>query len=165
MSAHKHLPHLSRIWRSDPIYFITTCTYQRKPILANAQVSQILVDEWGAACKRHGWMVGHYVIMPDHVHFFCSFIPEIDNYHQNDLSKFMQQWKQWTSKRIIREFQDDSKKLLPPIWRKEFFDHLLRSEESYTQKWEYVRENPVRKNLVKRVEDWQWQGEMFDLAI
>jgi hypothetical protein len=31
-----------------------------------------------------------------------------------------------------------------PIWQREFFDHLLRSEESYDQKWNYVRENPVR---------------------
>ena len=29
-----------------------------------------------------------------------------------------------------------------------FFDHLLRSYESYAQKWEYVRENPVRAGLV-----------------
>jgi len=31
-----------------------------------------------------------------------------------------------------------------PIWQRGFFDHLLRSEESYGQKWNYVRENPVR---------------------
>src|SRR4029077_12085115 len=32
---------------------------------------------------------------------------------------------------------------------REFFDHLLRSEESYDQKWNYVRDNPVRADLAQ----------------
>lgn len=103
--------------------------------------------------------------MPDHVHFFCSYEQGIDEPGQNDLSKFMQQWKQWTSKRIIRDIPTVTESYKLPIWQKEYFDHLLRSEESYIQKWEYVRENPIRKNLVKRSEDWPWQGEIYDLSV
>ena len=44
-----------------------------------------------------------------------------------------------------------------------FFDHLLRSEESYAQKWDYVRENPVRAQLVERVEDWPYAGELITI--
>jgi REP element-mobilizing transposase RayT len=165
MPPHAHLPHLSRIWSSDPIYFITTCTDHRKYILADSRIAQILVEEWHGALERHGWLIGRYVIMPDHVHFFCSYKQEIDQPHPIDLSKFIQQWKQWTSKRIIREINTVIGKNKPPIWQKEYFDHLLRSEESYIQKWEYVRENPVRKNLVKRSEDWPWQGEIYDLSV
>ena len=50
-----------------------------------------------------------------------------------------------------------------PIWQEEFFDHVLRSDESYAEKWSYVRNNPVRKELVANVEDWPWQGSIdFD---
>src|SRR6266404_5418024 len=42
-------------------------------------------------------------------------------------------------------------------------DHLLRSAESYTEKWHYVRENPVRAGLVKRWDDWPFHGEIFVL--
>jgi putative transposase len=47
-------------------------------------------------------------------------------------------------------------------WRAQpgFFDHILRSEESYGQKWEYVRDNPVRARLVREWEDWPHQGEI-----
>ena len=38
------------------------------------------------------------------------------------------------------------------LWQPGFFDHLLRNDESYSQKWEYVRENPVRAGLVVRTE-------------
>ena len=34
------------------------------------------------------------------------------------------------------------------LWQPGFFDHVLRSDESYNEKWNYVKENPVRTGLV-----------------
>jgi hypothetical protein len=48
-----------------------------------------------------------------------------------------------------------------PHWQKGFFDHLLRSDESYSQKWEYVRENPVRAGLARSWEEWPYRGERW----
>src|SRR5262249_56507443 len=70
--VHKHLRRrLERVWIDFPIYYVTTCVRNRKRILAQDEVARILVEEWRAARRRHGWAVGRYVIMPDHVHFFC----------------------------------------------------------------------------------------------
>jgi putative transposase len=41
-----------------------------------------------------------------------------------------------------------------------FFDPVLRSNESYGQKWNYGRENPVRAGLVEKAQDWPYQGEI-----
>jgi putative transposase len=208
MNDHKHLKHISRIWVKDPIFFITCCTHQKKPILASAKIVSILVEEGTGALDRHGWTIGRYVVMPDHVHFFCTPVSGITDpaYKKatadpaynietagsayKDLSGFIQQWKQWTSKRIIRECipddQDSSDNICSPdgscnpdfyspdgssgllrftapIWQAEFFDHLLRSQKSYSQKWEYVRFNPVRAALVKVPEEWLWQGQIQDI--
>lgn len=54
-------------------------------------------------------------------------------------------------------------KVSPPYWQKGFFDHVLRSGESYREKWDYVRENPVRAKLVDRAESWRYLGEIFPL--
>ena len=51
------------------------------------------------------------------------------------------------------------------VWQKEFFDHVLRSCESYSQKWDYVKENPVRAGLVKKSDDWPFQGEIESLML
>ena len=51
----------------------------------------------------------------------------------------------------------------PPHWQKTFFDHLLRSSESYSEKWNYVRENPVQARFVATAEDWPYMGEIFAL--
>jgi len=72
MSMRKHLRRLERVWIDWPIYFVTTCAFKRRPILASNEVAEILADEWRDAHGRHGWAIGRYVIMPDHVHFFCS---------------------------------------------------------------------------------------------
>lgn len=50
-----------------------------------------------------------------------------------------------------------------PHWQKGFFDHVLRSEESYSEKWDYVRLNPIRAGLVVQAEDWPYWGEPFPL--
>lgn len=152
---HKHLRRLNRVWIDWPIYFITTCTFKRRAILASKEAAQVLVDEWQSARDRHGWAIGRYVIMPDHVHFFCS--GELD---AKALPTFMQAWKQWTSKRMARELN-----LFGTIWQEEFFDHVLRSSESYSQKWDYVKENPVRAHLVKKFDEWPWQGEVESLMM
>ena len=50
-----------------------------------------------------------------------------------------------------------------PHWQEGFFDHLLRSQESYSQKWDYVRMNPVRAGLCDMPEQWPYQGEIVSL--
>jgi hypothetical protein len=42
------------------------------------------------------------------------------------------------------------------VWQAESFDHVLRSSESLDEKIGYVLENPVRKGLVDRWEDYPW---------
>jgi putative transposase len=151
----KHLRRLERIWIDRPTYFITTCTFKRRPILASNEVARILADEWCDAHDRHGWMIGRYVIMPDHVHFFCR--AELD---AKKLLVFMRAWKQWTRKQIARELNFSG-----AVWQEQFFDHVLRSSESYSQKWDYVRQNPVRAGLVASADEWQWQGEVESLTL
>jgi len=47
-----------------------------------------------------------------------------------------------------------------PLWQSEFFDHVIRSADSYTEKWNYVRENPVRAGLVATANTWPYSGEI-----
>ena len=93
--------------------------------------------------------------MPDHIHFFCR--AELG---AKSLSEFMRQWKEWTSKRIKRALSLQSQ-----VWQEEFFDHVLRSAESYSEKWNYVWDNPVRAGLVANADDWPWQGEVEGLRM
>ena len=147
-TEHSHLRRLSKIFIRDPAYFITTCSKNRRKFLDNPAIHKILREEWEGALDRHRWAIGSYVVMPDHVHFFCKPTPEASK-----LSELMQHWKEWTSKRIKKELQLDG-----TVWQEEFFDHLLRSHESYSEKWNYVEQNPVRAGLTETAADWPYSG-------
>ncbi len=43
-----------------------------------------------------------------------------------------------------------------PVWQDESFDHLPRSEGGFEEKLDYIRQNPVRRGLVKKPEDYPW---------
>jgi REP element-mobilizing transposase RayT len=91
-----------------------------------------------------GTALGRYVIMPDHIHLFvCGSV-------DFELSRWVAGLKRALSKTLCVSGQ---------FWQPTFFDHVLRSEESYCEKWEYVCENPVRAGLVKESNDWPYQGE------
>ncbi len=93
--------------------------------------------------------------MPDHVHMFVT--PGLAE--DKSLADFMREWKKWTSRRIASLFG------VRRVWQREFFDHLLRSDESYDQKWEYVRSNPVRAGLCASADEWPYQGEIHVLQL
>ena len=149
MSLKTHLPRLHQVWTRHPIYFLTTCTNGRQPLLANAATHTILLTEWREMSARRGWRVGRYVIMPDHVHFFSAPVGA----SAATLAAAVGHWKTWTAHAIGRDLGFRGR-----FWERSFFDHLLRSAESRSEKWAYVRENPVRAGLVAKAEDWPYAG-------
>lgn len=42
------------------------------------------------------------------------------------------------------------------VWQTESFDHVVRSSESLDQKIQYVRENPMRRGIAQKPEDYLW---------
>ena len=141
-------PRLANIFRKydPPLYFITFCTFDRRPLLAN----QSFHDYFMAHLKRksnEGITCGEYVVMPDHIHLFLRIDP-----HRYRLGKTVGFIKQALSKPL----RDAG--IAQPHWQPGFFDHVLRSADSYSEKWDYVRNNPVRAGLVKCYSDWKYQG-------
>ena len=117
--------------------------------MANSAAHELLTNTWR---KAEAWKVGRYVIMPDHIHFFCSpFDPDFS----------LKQWINFWRNEFTREwpYRPDM-----PTWQKDFWDTQLRRGESYASKWEYVRMNPVRAGLVSKPEDWPYQGELEKLS-
>lgn len=131
------------------IIFVTVCTEKRQPILCSSEVHSVLLDAWRIA---NVWIVGRYVIMPDHIHLFCA--PATVDFAP--LAKWIHYWKSLSSRSWPHRNEQ-------PVWQKSFWDTQLRRGTSYDEKWEYVRQNPVRKNLVQAAQAWPYQGEMNKL--
>jgi len=94
------------------------------------------------------WMVGRYVLMPDHLHLFCAPVDE-----RFTIESWITFWKRSFRRlhgKADRRFQSGG------------FHHRLRRAESYDERWNYVRENPVRAGLVKNAEEWPFAGELSE---
>jgi REP element-mobilizing transposase RayT len=171
------------------LYFVTFNTMHRSHCLANERVHSAfrIYCETGVAKARIA--VGRYVIMPDHVHLFVSGDASFDlSLWVRGLKRAISKSivgvvtpapttgvvAAVPAARVVTPAPAagvvaavpaarDRSPLPPRIWQPGFFDHLMRSSESYAQKWIYVRENPVRAELVTRAEDWPYQGEIVPI--
>jgi REP element-mobilizing transposase RayT len=127
-----------------PVYFVTFNVRGRRKLLANAAAHSALIS-YGEIGIGRGYALGRYVIMPDHIHLFVS------GSHHLALGS-------WVAglKRVVAAAVAGGRS----IWQRGFFDHVVRSGESYAEKWQYVRQNPVRAGLVGNSDDWPFQGEI-----
>lgn len=147
------LQRLKFLYTDHPVYFLTACTHQRRALLAHAAVHDSFKDFCSKASER-GVLVGRYVLLPDHVHFFAAFSAQAPL-----LSAWMKSLKNALSGKL------NLMAIPPPHWQKGFFDHVMRSEETYHEKWLYVQQNPVRAGLVEKASDWPFQGEICSLEV
>jgi REP element-mobilizing transposase RayT len=143
-------PRLSQIHQTidRPVWFVTFCTHDREKWLASDQVHAAFRQFAQRASKEFNVAVGPYIIMPDHVHLFVCGGPQFV------LATWVGALKQTLARAAHRPRSDGQ------IWQEGFFDHLLRNDESMSQKWNYIRENALRAGLVERGEDWPYQGEI-----
>jgi len=130
----------------SPIVFLTVCTNKKRSILARPDIQGLLRDVWLSADQ---WLVGRYVIMPDHIHLFCS----PSSLESPSLSNWVHFWKGAASRRWPQTEEQ-------PVWQKSYWDTQLRTGEQYADKWDYVRHNPVRAGLCHAPDEWLFQGEL-----
>jgi REP element-mobilizing transposase RayT len=140
---------LDRIFQNyaAPVYFITFNTYRRRYILATEEVHHRFIA-FSEQAITHGAAIGRYVIMPDHIHLFMRIVSDRPI---------------GITVRLLKRSLSAAIETNPPHWQPGFFDHLLRHGESYAEKWEYVRQNPVRAGLVHEPEKWPHQGQIVPI--
>ena len=141
-------PRLGQIFPTyaPPLFFVTICTIHRQKI-GDLEVAHRAFEAYVRRARdKFGVGVGRYLIMPDHMHFF---VRGGDDFN-------LARWVNRLERAISVALGATKRR---PLWQPGFFDHILRNDESYSQKWEYVQENPVRAGLVSLADDWPYQGE------
>jgi len=142
----KHPVHLPPVERHNTpvILFVTLGLQPRSPSLADERFR----DAFTFACQcANAWSVGRYMIMPDHVHFFCC--PA----HEPRIG--IKTWSSFLKRQITARYGPHDWD-----WQSDVWDTQIRSGEHYRERWDYIRQNPVRKGWVRLVDEWPWQGEL-----
>ncbi len=76
--------------------------------------------------------------MPDHIHLLIGVSGEIS------LSD------------LIRDFKRATARMAGVKWQRNFFDHRVRHDDNLTNKFEYIRQNPVRAGFIRDENEWPY---------
>jgi REP element-mobilizing transposase RayT len=92
---------------------------------------------------RERYRLWAYCVMPNHVH---TVVEPLGNHK---LDAILHSWKSYTA--------NDVNKLLKrkgPFWQPDYFDHLIRRQESFEYFVQYTLDNPTKAGL----HNWPWRG-------
>jgi REP element-mobilizing transposase RayT len=138
------LPHYQKF---DKALFVTFCKNNREPFAAEARDA---ILECCLKGNNYRFRLHAAVVMPEHVHMLLTPLRD-ENGWPYGLPAILKSLK-GASARSANKTRATS----GPVWQEESFDHVLRSQESLEEKLEYIRQNPVRRGLVSKPEDYRW---------
>jgi putative transposase len=132
------LEHVAPSWvKPGSLFFVTVCCEPRGTgQLCHPAVSYPLLESVRFYHEHGRWFSRLFLLMPDHVHALLAFPPD------EKMSEVMRNWKNYTARKY------------GIVWQRNFFDHRLRSDESWTEKAAYIRKNPVRAGLISAGASW-----------
>jgi len=130
------------------IYYVTFSTCDRF-VIPEPQRSIVFdaLQHWNDSRIR----LHQAVVMPDHVH---ALVEPINNH---DLSTVLHSIKSFAANEINQALSRNGH-----LWQPESFDRIVRDPEDYLQKWEYIRNNPVKGGLSREPEQYPW---LYDDAV
>ena len=136
---------LRRYYSQGYLYFITTVTLDRNPILVDN--FDLFKTAYNRTLKRFDIKIPAWVVMPDHLHMI------IDT-SKNNISDIMKVFKQdfgflYRQRIGIRTGR---------VWQLRFYDHLIRNQDDYNHHINYIHYNPVKHCMVKAVREYQYSS-------
>jgi len=88
--------------------------------------------------EQRRWHLKLLLLMPDHAHALFNVSGDVS------LSA------------LIRDYKRATTRISGVRWQRNFFDHRLRHTESAAQKYDYIRQNPVRAGLIVHEDSWPY---------
>jgi putative transposase len=155
-------------YTQDGAYFVTVCTHERRCLFGHVVDGAMVLNTWGhimadewerTAIVRPGVMLDAFVVMPNHAHAVIVIMGGVDdavgaqciaplpkhgmtpnNVAPDSLGAIVRGFKAAVTRRINR---------LPdapdhPVWQRNYYEHIIRNEESLNQIRAYIATNPAR---------------------
>lgn len=138
---------MKRYVEANAAYFITSVTYERRPLFAERVAAELLLNiilyhKFACHYRLYG-----FVIMPDHFHMV------VQPYGQLDLSSITKRIK-GNFTRFFHLYTGRAEQ----IWQRGFYDRGIRSRQELISTLEYIHKNPVRKGLVANPDEYEFSS-------
>jgi len=131
-------------------YFITVCTQDKRCILSTVVGGDAHIAPYpqlttaGKTVEKYLQRIpgiGEYVIMPNHVHMILRISAQSPQEGpmwalaptKASVPKLVRSWKTLVSKELGMS-----------IWQRSYYDHVIRNQEDYVVKAQYIADNPAK---------------------
>jgi REP element-mobilizing transposase RayT len=152
--AKEDLSAVSLSRRKLPHWELESCTYF-VTFRAREFLGRVLENEALAGIVEEAFWFGHeeryilnaYVVMPNHAHLLMKPLAGWS------LSRILQGIKGYTAREINKGLSRRG-----AFWQDECFDHLVRNEADWVDKFDYIHNNPVGAGLAERPENYPFSS-------
>ena len=124
------------------VYHVIVGSRGKDALFVSARVNKQVIEIMNNACAIHEYELLAYCLMPDHLHMLVK-----SSAGSTDLRGLVRAMKSFCTKSLRRQ-----------LWQRGFYEHVMRTGEDIRRTAEYIVNNPVRKGLAPRVEDYPWAG-------
>jgi putative transposase len=125
-------------------YLVTSSTWGRRALFSRDVWANLLIDTL-YHYRGSAYLLHEFVIMPDHLHVLLT--------PTTSLEKAVQFIKGAFSYRAKKELGSNME-----VWQKGFSDHRIRDASDYRIHQIYIQQNPVRKHLCERAEEYAYSS-------
>jgi REP element-mobilizing transposase RayT len=143
----RHLPHWEE---AGSVYFATWTTLNRRGLAAEERTAVLeAVLHW----DNVRWEVFAAVVMSDHVHVLGRPMSTSGLLTStcHSLESIVHSVKSFSSHAINR-----IRGASGSVWQTERENRIIRDEDEFWQKWQYIRDNPVKAGLAESAEEYPW---------
>lgn len=132
------------------LYFITICTQNHVTILGEINDGIMMLSDAGKMAQH--WIIEinnnipdiritDYIIMPNHVHF----IIQICENGEITVGDIVRKYKTFSTNEYIRGVKNCGWKPFDKrVWQRNYYEHIIRDQNSYNTIAEYIQNNPTR---------------------
>ena len=138
----RNLPH----WQDPGRVYFVTWRCQKGQNLSHAEriITLDAIRYWNG----RKWTIYAAVILPDHVHLLAQTLPSPAG-GAYDLAEILHSVKSFSAQKISHH-----RGVQGAIWQDERYDRIVRDEAEFLEKWNYIRNNPLKEGLAPTPKDY-----------
>jgi len=152
----------------ERFFFVTTTVVKFTPVFSNHRFCDILISNIKHYKEKYKFVVLGYVIMPSHFHWILIVNPKYGTI--SDIMRDIKKFTAWqifdhlieNKDRMILEIFEESAEGLEnqtkKLWMQRFDDEVIRNQQMFWTKLNYIHNNPLEAGLVSRAEVYKYSS-------
>jgi len=156
-----------RIHPDAAVYYVTYSVVEWLPVFVTESTFRIIADSLAFCHKEKHLRINAFVIMPTHMHMIVF---DAD-YNTERLTRALADFRKFTGRQLSdycgshfpRCFAETLRAQATAdrerrLWQPSRHPEAILAEPFWQQKLDYLHDNPRRKGLVLRAQDWRWSS-------